>query len=466
MTREGDEPRPPRRARPAPAPSSKPKPEPEPPSTEFELGEEPTTWRPSPAPPPSPRRPVKPTVPQESEIVGDGLPPRRAPKRTPARPRDLDADTGFREPPPIVGGPTLFERVLFGRVSTGHLATFCRQFAIYLDAGVSLLRALDSLQKQFAGSALGPVLERIAVGVRRGDSLHEGMQREPQAFDPFFLSMIRVAEMRGGVPETLRRMADHYEARQRLIRQARSALIYPSIVLLIATVVGGLLTIFVLPKLVNILADMFRGKAVELPLPTRLLISFSNFIQTMGWWALPVGFIGTLVLLFQAYRNPVGKGILDELSLYIPVLGLLRRKIDTTRFARTLSALLGAGVDYGDSLDLTADVLDLTPFRKAVRAARDAVMEGMELSVSLATSQRFTPDVIAIVDTGEQTGKLPETLERLADDYEEQVHIMVKNLSSLLQPILTLLIGSIVFFIALAFIMAMVTIYSSLSAGL
>jgi type II secretory pathway component PulF len=405
-------------------------------------------------------------MPQDSEIAGERMPPSRVPKRPQGRPRsrDLGPDAGSDDPAPALGGPTWLERILFGRVSTAHLGMFCRQFAVYLDAGVSLLRSLDSLQKQFARSALGPVLERLAVGVRRGDALYEGMAREPQAFDSFFLSMVRVAEARGGLPETLRRMAEHYEARLRLIRQARSALVYPTIVLLVATVVGGLLTILVLPKLVNMLAELIQGKSVVMPLPTRLLMGFSTFIQTMGWWALPLGFVGSIVFLIQAYRNPAGKAILDELSLYVPVLGLLRRKIDTTRFARTLSALLAAGVDYGESLDLTADVLDLTPFRKAVRRSREAIVEGSELSESLASSHRFSADVIAVVSTGEETGKLPETLHRLADDYEEQVAELVKNLSSLLQPLLQLIIGGIVCFILVAFVMAIATIYSSLSA--
>src|SRR4051794_31699851 len=135
---------------------------------------------------------------------------------------------------PESGGPAWFERVLFGSVGTAHLAGFCRQFASYSDAGVDLLKSLASLQKQFSRTALGPVLERLQLAVRRGDSLGDAMAREPQAFDPLFLSMIRVAEARGGVPETMRLMAGHYEARLRLIRQARSAMIYPIAVILIA----------------------------------------------------------------------------------------------------------------------------------------------------------------------------------------------------------------------------------------
>jgi type IV pilus assembly protein PilC len=276
--------------------------------------------------------------------------------------------------------------------------------------------------------------------------------------------MVRVAEARGGVPETLRQLADHYEARQRLFRQARSAMIYPVIVLTLAGGVIALLTIFVLPMLVAILADMTRG-AVDLPWPTRALIAFSDCVQAIGWWLIPLVVVGGVFGLIWTYRTPVGKAALDEVVLHVPVFGLLLRKIDTTRFARTLSALLDAGVDFDSSLKLTADVMHLAPFRRAVRGTRQAVMEGTELSEALRDSRRFSVDVVEIVATGEETGKLPETLDRLADDYEEQVAHMVRNLGQLVQPLITLGLGGIVFFVVLAFIMAYVSALTSLAGG-
>ncbi|MBX6314551.1 MAG: type II secretion system F family protein [Isosphaeraceae bacterium] len=334
-----------------------------------------------------------------------------------------------------------------------------------MEAGVDLLKALNSLERQFASTALGPVIARVGQAVRRGEALGDAAAQEPQAFDALFVSMLRVAEARGGIPEVLRSLADHYEARLRLIRQARSAMIYPIAVILVATAVGALLTIKVLPALVGILEDMVRGKPFELPLPTRLLMSFSHFVQRMGWWAIPLVLFGALFGLIWLYRRPAGKAMLDEISLSIPVLGTLRRKVDTTRFARTLSTLLDAGVDLGTSLDLTADVLHLTPLRRVVRRSREAVMEGAELSEAIESSRRFPPDVVAIVRSGEETGRLPETLAKMADDYEEQVELMVKNLGHLIQPLIVIVLGGIVFFIALAFVMAYVSILGSLAGG-
>ena len=364
-------------------------------------------------------------------------------------------------PKPVFGGPNWLERVAFGTVSSGHLATFCGQFARYQDAGVDLLRSMSSLQKQFARTALGPVIARLETAVRGGESLVAAMAREPQAFDNLCLSMMRVAEARGGEPETLRSLSRHYEARQRMIRQARSALIYPSIVLVIALAVVLLITIFVIPKMVEFIADSMRGKEVVLPWPTQVLMSISKFMTGQGWWLVPLACVAAVVGALWSYRTGPGKVILDGLSLYVPILGKIRKKIETTRFARTLGVLLDAGVDVGTSLELTSGVLSLSSFRRAIRGVKTEVMEGAEMSEALEATRCFPSDVIAIVGSGEETGKLPESLSKVADDYEEQVEYMIKNLGNLIQPLLMVGLGGIVLFIVLGVIMAYLQMLNS-----
>lgn len=433
-----------------------------------------------------PRRPkpprLEPIDPEEtvleSEVVNTWQPapapapvPRPAPSRPAAKPRPAKEGSSARgarnldEPKPYSGrGPGLFERVIFGSVGSGVLATFCRQLGAYLNAGVDIRKALASLEQQYARTALGPILGRLQLAIRRGEPLADAMAREPQAFDTFFLSMIRVAEARGGVPETLKSLAQHYESKQSLIRQARAALIYPTIVLTFAFGVIMLLSILLLPMFASMLRDI-AGRGAGLPLPSRVLMGFSDFMQAMGWWLVPVAVIGGTFLLFRFYKTAPGKALLDNLALYVPVLGPLLAKIDTTRFARTLSALLEGGVDVGQSIDLTADVLQLTPFRNAVRNAKGAVMEGDDLSTSIAGTRVFAHDVIAILESGEETGAVPEALERLADDYEEQVTYMVKNLGNLIQPLLMIFLGGVVLFIILAVILPYISVITSLGAG-
>src|SRR5271165_4797268 len=374
-----------------------------------------------------------------------------------------DSDsTSTRDTERLAPGAKFFERIFFGRVSSGQLAQFCRQFASYLHAGVDYSRALTGLEKQFALSPLAPVIGRLAVAIKSGSTLEEAMAREPQAFGTMFLSMIRAAEARGGVPETLRMMGNHYEARQRLIRQARSAMIYPVIVLTMAGGVIALLTIVLLPMFASMLKDIDRK--IQLPLPSRALLAFSNFVSWVGWWLIPLVLVGTPFLIYRFYKTSPGKTLIDRLILRTPVFGALCRKLDISRFARTLSTLLDAGVDVGSSIDLTAGVLAMTPISQAVRAAKDKVMQGKELSVALAPSGQFSPDVIAVLQTGEETGKVPESLNHLADDYEEQVSGMVKNLGHLIQPLLVVILGGVVFFIILAVFLPYIQMITSLAS--
>jgi type II secretory pathway component PulF len=429
MSRAPEDParRPPRPPRPVPDPSQRP----------GGTGPEPSTFRPNPIGP------------------GGAAKPRKTRS-------GVSADRGESRVEVPAPGPNWWERILFGRVSSGQLAQFARQFGAYLHAGVDFGRSLSSLERQFRGTALGPVINRLDQAIRRGSTLEDAMALEPQTFGPMFLSMIKVAEARGGVPETLKMLAGHYEARQRLIRQARSAMIYPIIVLVIAGAVIALITIFVLPVIAAVLLDFNRKN--QLPGMTLALMAFSRFMRLMGWWLIPAAIVGSIFFLSRLYKTPQGKYLMDRLVLAMPVFGTLCRKIDTTRFARTLSVLLDAGLDFSSSIDLTADVIMMSPIRRAIRSSREKVMAGKELSTTLAESRQFTPDVIAVISSGEETGKLPESLAHLADDYEEQVEVMVKNLGQLVQPILMLILGAFVGFIILAVFMAYIQMITTAAA--
>lgn len=343
---------------------------------------------------------------------------------------------------------------------------FCRQLGVYLDSGVGLERALASLYEQTANTPLGPIAERFRQAVKRGEPVSEAAQREPQVFDTLFLSMVRVAEERGGLPETLKRLASLYEARDRLWKQTRSAMIYPTAVILVSLGVGALLTMFVLPKLVDILKDMTRGRNIDLPWPTRTLIGVSDFIQAVGWWLIPLGLVLGLFGLKALYGSPHGKWLLDRIMLRIPVMGKLLGLIDSSRFARTLGDLLNAGINLDRSLALTSEVVQLVPFQDAVRQIRESVKAGSEVAPAMRETRRFEPDLIAFVETGEETGNLPESLRRVAKDYEERAHRMTQDLGSLIKPLITIVLGVIAGFIAIALILAYISILASAGSGL
>ena len=265
-----------------------------------------------------------------------------------------------------------------------------------------------------------------------------------------FLSMIKVAEARGGIPETLRMLSRHYEARQSLIRQARSAMIYPIIVLLVATCVVALMTIWLLPMFISHAQGHRRPNAI-LPLPSRdpdglqrLRAEARLVAGAPGRDRRPAGRLPDL----PDHGRQAHDG---RVALWVPVLGMLLRKIDTTRFARTLASLLGAGVDIGSSLDLTADVMQLDPFRRTIRKAT-ASGDGRERAER--GPERLAP-VRPRCHRHHQLGRgdrqAPREPGELADDYEEQVAYMVKNMGQLIQPLLMVVLGGIVLFIILAF---------------
>jgi type IV pilus assembly protein PilC len=444
--------KPPRRAR-KPDPPADPEPE--------SLADEPSTFRPNPKRSQRPAASGPASSPPPTEADDASTFQSRPGRSSKGKSRGRDAETGIRDVDPG-RGPGLWERIFFGRVGTGQLATFCRQFAAYMNAGVDIGKSLSNLERQFKMTALGPVIGRLLVSVRRGDTFAAACARETGAFDALFLGMIKAAEARGGLPETLRMMGRHYEARQSLMRQARSAMIYPIIVVMLASLVAAGMSIWILPMFGNMLKEM-AGDTASLPLPSRMLLAFSDFIQHSGWLIFPVVLVGTPLALFQTYKTKSGKAMMDRMLLWVPVFGQLARKIDTSRFARTLSALLNAGVDMGSSLNLTADVLHLDPYRRAIRKVRVDVVNGTELSAALDSTRRFGSDVIAVVESGEETGKLPETLDHLADDYEEQVAYMVRNMGQLVQPLLMVVMGLFVLFIILAVFLPYLSILTNLS---
>jgi type II secretory pathway component PulF len=368
------------------------------------------------------------------------------------------------EPASTIGTARWYQWAPFGRVKTTQVVNFCRQFANYLDAGVNLNRTMESLRRQYDRTALGPVIGRLQLGVRRGEALTDAMRRDPRVFDPFFLSMMRVAEVRGAVPEMLRMLSIQIDNRQRLLRQAKSALLYPAFVIFLSICVAALLTILILPTLVSVMRDLVRRKHIELPWPTQLLMDLSDFIAAMGWWLIPLVLIGGFLAVIGAYRTRWGKTVIDEILLFTPVIGPIARWIDTSRFARTLAALLEAGVDIGSSLILTADTLMLVPLRRAVQRAREGILEGETLSASVGVSNRFPTDLIAIMNSAEETGRLPEMLIMVADEYEEKVDYVVRNLGSLLQPVVILIVGGMVGFIAIAFLMGYTAVIADLGS--
>ncbi len=385
------------------------------------------------------------------------------PVKSKRRPEGEEDDEKFA----ASGGPSLIERILFGKVGTKQLALFYRQFSQYLMAGMDVPQSLKSLQKHFKGRALGPVIARMIDAVKSGRSMAEAFEREPQAFDRLAVNMIRASESRGAVPEILVELAEIQEFRARTVRNMASASIYPIMVLSAAALCLLVIAVFVGPLFNGVLADMIPPKnRGNLILPTQLLFKFNQAMMVMGP-LLPIFFLfGTVVGIWLAYKTKTGQTILDEIYWYVPIFGKIQKFVDLSRMGRMLGALLEAGVATPDALALTAGVVRLKPFERALIEAEAATREGDEISPVFASSGRFPYEVIGLIETGETTGNLPRALTRMATDYEERATVMIKSLSTLIQPIITVGLGLIVGFIAIAFVGLIAGVFTSLSQGI
>ncbi len=411
--------------------------------------------------------------------------PSSRPKREPAFARPSAGNTDSESPRPLkskkksrdesdmsdeefleTGGPSLIERILYGKVGTKQLALFYRQMSQYLLAGLDLPMALKGAQKQFRHKALGPVIARMQDGVQSGRSMTEVFQREPQAFDRLAVNMIRAADSRGAVPEILVELAEIQEFRARTVKNIASASIYPIMVLSIATLCLLIIAVFVGPLFNGVIGDLIPpNKRDSLILPTRMLFALNQALMVLGP-LMPIFVIfGTVLGIWLGYKTEAGRTILDELYWYVPIFGKIQKYIDLSRMGRMLGALLEAGVATPQALALTAGVVRLKPFERALLKAEAATKDGDEIAPVFADSGRFPYEVIGLIETGETTGKLPYSLQRIGTDYEEQATMMIKNLSTLIQPIVTIILGLVVGFIAIAFVGLIAGLYSGLATG-
>ncbi len=261
-----------------------------------------------------------PRPPGASKDLGGGA---KKPSRPPQKDKLNAVDFEVKNPRSLRDSSG-FDKLLFGKVNAGQLSVFARQLAAYQEAGVDLAKSLKGLANQFGATVLGGSIRKVEQAIRQGDSLADAFERQDRVFDRFFLKMMRVAEARGSLPEILRELSVYYEAKQRLLRQAKSALIYPVCVLVIAAGVSALIVFGILPIFIPVIEDIGRGK--PLPLPTRLLMSLGYFARDMGWWVVPTAIVGLIIGLPMLYRSEKGRMLIDELVMRVPILACSRRK--------------------------------------------------------------------------------------------------------------------------------------------
>jgi type IV pilus assembly protein PilC len=326
-------------------------------------------------------------------------------------------------------------------VDAKQLVTFTRQFATMIDAGLPLVQCLDILANQQDNKIFQTALRDIKSSVEQGATFSDSLRRHPKIFDELYVNLVHAGEVGGILDSILNRLAVYIEKNVKLMRQVRGAMAYPSAVIVILIGIIFVMLTFVIPAFEQMFADF--GNKEALPKPTQFVIWISrNFVS-----ALPITIPAIILLIVGAsffYRNPKGKRFIHHALLVLPIIGPVMRKIAVARFTRTLGTLLQSGVPILDALDVCARSAGNVVVTSGILYARDRISEGKNMAEPLAESKVFPTMVVQMIAVGEQTGALDQMLNKIADFYEDEVDVAVATLTSLLEPLIMVVVGVVV----------------------
>jgi len=351
-------------------------------------------------------------------------------------------------------------KLLEKRPSVRDKALFSNKMAALIDAGVPIVRSLEMLASQQTQPLFKRALTAICIEVNQGTTLGSAMRRWPMVFDRLMVSMVEAGEAGGVLDETLRRLAKLQEDVAKLQNQIKGALGYPVAVLFIAIAVFLGMTIFIIPQF----ADIFKSLGAELPAFTQMLVDLSGFLRSPEYMLPIIAVIALAVFLFSRYYDtPVGRMGVDRVLLKIPLFGDLILKSATAQFCRTYSALSRAGVPILQALEILKQTSGNAAVQEALDRARNDVQEGISLSKSLLSKQVFPDMALSMLAIGEETGEMDTMLSKVADFYEEEVGLIVKNLTAMLEPAMIVLVGGIVGAILVAMYLPMFSVFQNIS---
>ena len=345
-----------------------------------------------------------------------------------------------------------------GGVSAKDLAIFFRQFSVMIDAGLPLVQCLEILGANQENKAFQSALAHIRATVEGGSTLANAMRQFPKIFSDLHVNMIEAGETGGILDTILQRLAGYVEKEVKLKSAVKSALIYPIAVIAVAIIVVGALMIFVVP----LFANMFAAMNVELPLPTKIVVGLSNFLATFGWIFVILG-VGGFFAMKQVYKTPGGRMVIDSAILKAPIIGMLIRKIAVARFTRTLGTLITSGVPLLESLTITARTSGNAVIEKAILGVRKAVEEGRNITDPLRETEIFPNMVTQMIGVGEQTGAMDAMLQKIADFYEDEVDAAVKDMLTVLEPVIIAFLGGAVGGVVIALYMPMFKLIGQLA---
>ncbi len=351
-------------------------------------------------------------------------------------------------------------KITFGTtVKTKDLTVFTRQFATMINAGLSLTKCLGILAVQTERKELREVIGQLSRDVEAGQSLSDALMKHPKIFPPIFYNMVRAGEVGGVLDEVLLRIADFFEADANLKARIKSAMTYPIVIGILVIGILIAMMVFVVPTF----QGMFEAAGQDLPLPTQMIVSLSEFVRGPGGIVLVVVIVA-LIFIFRWWKaTEKGRYLWHSFLLKVPIASPIIRKTAIARFTRTFSTLVTAGVPILTAMDIVGDTAGNEVVARAVRSARAAVKEGETIARPLGETPVFPSMVVQMIAVGEETGALDEMLSKVADFYEAEVSAAVDGLTSVLEPLIMVVMGVIVGFIVIALYLPMfqsVTLYN------
>lgn len=345
-----------------------------------------------------------------------------------------------------------------GSVKTQDKIIFAKNLGAMIAAGLSVSKSLTTLEKQFKSKIFKKVISDVNSEVKGGKNIHSALEKYPKVFSSLFISMVRAGEESGKIAESLSIVYHQMENSESLRKKVKGALIYPTIIVIVMAIIGVLMLVLIVPTLQSTFGEL----GVELPASTRFVIFISSFLigHTVAFIML---ILSMIALVFVGIKTEKGQRAVDTITLKIPVISTMAKEINSARTARTLSSLLSSGVDFISAFDITKDVLQNHYYKEVLDEAKENVQKGVPIAeIFLRHEDLYPPIVSAMVEVGEETGKLPVMLLEIAEFYEGEVSQKTKNMSTIIEPILMVFIGAAVGFFAVSMITPMYSLMNTI----
>lgn len=341
------------------------------------------------------------------------------------------------------------------KVDVKDIAIFCRQFSTLIDAGIPIVTSLATIIEQTENKRLKKTLSKVYDNVLRGSSLSASMRMYPDVFPMILFNMVEAGEVSGTLDNILNDIASHFEKENNLNQKIRSAMTYPIIV----SIVSVLVVIFLVTNVLPIFVSMFKNAGAQLPLPTIILIGFSQSILQY-WYLYMIGIILTVFIIIKLLGTKVGRRFYDHLLLKIPILGPLNKKVITSRFTRTLGTLICSGIPLIEAMCIIEKIVGNTIVSDGIKNVEEDIKRGKSLGEPLKEIEIFSPMVIQMINVGEKSGSLDNMLKKTADFYDNEVDTAVSQMTTLIEPLIIVVLSIVVGFILISIVMPMFQIYN------